>query len=437
MIRKEKMGFLAFLPLIFLFLAYVVVAIIKGTGGTFSLQTVSALIIALIIALLMGPQKFDDKVDIFCQAVANPGLSLTILIFMCSGIFSKVATEMGAVDSIVNLILQFAPPHLLYAGVFTVSAFLSLCIGTSVGTCTAMVPLALGLCETVGLDYNIAFAAVLAGALFGDNLSMISDTTIAATKGVGAEMKDKFRMNFLIVLPAAIVTAVIFGAIGMGSDISTASIEIGGYSLIKILPYLYVLIAALAGMNVLIVLLSATGFAGIVGLMTSTITFQSFLNLLTDGVTKMASAIAMIILVTGIMGLVRAYGGVEWLTEKLAGSVKSKKGAEYSIFALSGTLVLAMANTTMAIITAVPLAKEIADKYSISPKRTACLLDLGSTTLQGFVFYGGFYPIIMNLAGCGELWSIYRHCYYFIAVFVMAMLSIHFGLFTGEKKNKN
>lgn len=436
MIRKKDMGIWAFLPLFILVGAYIAVAIGNAILGTrYSLPILAVLMICTAIGLLMGPQKLDDKIDFFCKGAADKGLILTILIFMLAGCFSKVASATGAVDSTVYLVLQFVSPKFLYTGIFLISAFLSLCIGTSVGTCTAMVPIAHGLCLSTGLDINIAFAGVIAGAVFGDNLSMVSDTTIAATKGVGAEMKDKFRMNFKIVLPAAIATAIVFAVIGMKS-ITGGAIAVGEYNIVKIIPYLYVLVTAISGMNIFAVLASASAVSAIVGFLTNSLTFAGLLVAISEGIMKMATVIIMAIFVKGIMGLIEAYGGIEWLTQKLTQNIKSKKGAQYSIGALSAIFTLAMNSTTMAIITAVPLGKDIGERYGISPKRVACLLDLFSTTAMGFLFWNGLYYIVQNLAGAGDIMGMFSHCYYFIFVMISTVISIQFDIFNDKKEKK-
>ena len=328
----KNYGGFAFIPLIIFLVIYL------GGGMFFSALGVekpfnqlprhAALLIGVIVAFGMNRKmKLDDKINIFTTTSGEAGVMMMALIFLLAGAFAGVAKGMGGVSSVVNLGLTFVPQQFLVPGLFAISAFISTAMGTSTGTLVAVAPIALGISEKTGLNPAISLAAVLGGAMFGDNLSVISDTTIAATRGVGCEMKDKFRMNFLIAIPAAIATLIAFTVVGGSGQIEGDL----SYNLIKVVPYLGVLAAAIAGVNVFLVLIGGILFAGIVGFATESMTFVSFFQSIASGMDSMMNVTIMAILIRGLIGLIKTYGGIEWLVSKITGNIKTRKGAEYSI----------------------------------------------------------------------------------------------------------
>ena len=335
---------------------------------------------------------------------------MIVLIYLMAGGFQGAAAAMGGKDSVVNLCLHFIPVKLLVPGVFLMCCFISTSIGTSMGTIAAMAPIAINVAQGAHLNVAVVGAAVIGGSYFGDNLSMISDTTISAAEGCGSEMKDKFKMNFFIALPAAIVAMIlysIFGGVGSGA------IEAGSYNIIEVLPYFIVLIAALMGVNVAVVLF--------VGILASG-----------SGMSDMFSISIVAILVSGIIGLVREYGGVEWLVGAISSKIKSRRGAEYGIGLMSGILSAAMVNNTIAIIVTCPIAKEIGEKYKIAPKRLASLVDIFACAFIALMPHDGGMLMITALAVVSPL-NVLKYSFYMFGLIIATCVTIQFGLM--DKKN--
>lgn len=437
MSTKKTLGAMAFLPFVVLIGAVVantLVNVILGRPQAGNgLPILAVVFLAVVVALLYGKGSVNERVECFTKSAADPSTMMMILIFLLAGSFTSVSRTMGAADSLVNLCLHFIPGSMIYAGIMLVSGIISLSIGTSVGTVTAMAPIAAGLVAQCGLDINIALSACAAGAMFGDNLSMISDTTISATKGLGVEMKDKFKMNFLMVLPAFAVAVIIYIVLGRSS--SAAALEIGEYSIIKIIPYMFVIVAALLGMNVMNVLLCGIGIASAIGFAYGNFTIISLLKAISDGMSGMSQIVIMAVMIKGMMGIISMNGGIEWLIQKLTGNVKSKKGAQVSIAALSAILGALLRSTT-GIIVAAPLVKQINDKYDMDPRRSASLLDMFATSVNGFVFWDGMTFLLTQLAGCGSPLGIVRHSYYSISVIVVVAITIIFNINVEFKKKQ-
>lgn len=395
--QKKNLGAAAFLPLIVFLACYV------GCGITFTLMGVTepfgkfprhvALLAGCAVALLLNRKmNVADKLNIMTTNMGNSGVMMIVLIYLMAGGFQGAAAAMGGKDSVVNLCLHFIPVKLLVPGVFLMCCFISTSIGTSMGTIAAMAPIAINVAQGAHLNVAVVGAAVIGGSYFGDNLSMISDTTISAAEGCGSEMKDKFKMNFFIALPAAIVAIIlysIFGGVGSGA------IEAGSYNIIEVLPYFIVLIAALMGVNVAVVL-----FVGI--------------------------------LASGIIGLVREYGGVEWLVGAISSKIKSRRGAEYGIGLMSGILSAAMVNNTIAIIVTCPIAKEIGEKYKIAPKRLASLVDIFACAFIALMPHDGGMLMITALADVSPL-NVLKYSFYMFGLIIATCVTIQFGLM--DKKN--
>lgn len=433
--EPKNLKALAFVPLIVFLALYIGFGLYftnLGTEGAFrQFPRHVALIVGVGIALIMNRGvAFGKKVDVFSENAGNPGVMLIILIYLLAGGFQGAAKSMGGVDSVVNMGLTFIPPQFLVPGIFIMSSFISTAIGTSMGTIAAMAPIAIGVAGRADLNLAVISAAVIGGSYFGDNLSIISDTTISATQGVGADMKDKFRMNLLIALPAAIVASVLYATTGGAGQI-TGDLE---YSVIKVVPYIVVLIAALMGLNVAGVLFIGIIFTGIIGFATGSVGFIEWVQGIGDGMGDMMSISIVAMLISGLIGLIRYYGGVEWLIETITSKIKDRKGAEYGIAFLSGILSVSLVNNTIAIIITAPIAKEIGFKYNIAPKRLASLLDIFACALLSITPHDGGMLIVTGLSGASPI-EVMKHSYYIFALLIFAIITIQFGLLrTKEEK---
>lgn len=308
------------------------------------------------------------------------------LIFLCAGGFSGAVTAAGGVDSTVNLGLSLIPPHFAVAGLFVIGCFISVSMGTSMGTIAALAPIAAGISEQTGFSMAVCIAAVVCGAMFGDNLSMISDTTIAAVKTQGCEMKDKFRANFLIVLPAAIITMIFFWLVTRGMNYEIKAV--GDYHLMEVVPYLVVLIGALIGINVFLVLIGGIVISLIVGIGAGNIVLSEMFSVVGDGVTSMYDITVISMIVACIVSLVRANGGIQFILDLIRKRIRGKRGAQAGIALLAFLVDLCTANNTVAIVMSGPIAKEISEEYGVDPKRSASLLDMFTSVGQGLIPYG-------------------------------------------------
>ena len=345
---------LALLPLLVFIIVYIASALLAKDFYTVSI--IVPFLAATLVALVMNRKvKFDEKVEIFCKGAGNTDIILMILIFILAGAFAEVAKSMGAVDSTVNLGLSILPSNIMIAGIFVIACFISLSVGTSMGTIVALAPIAVGVAEKTGILTAIAVAAVVCGSMFGDNLSMISDTTIAATRTQGCEMKDKFKMNFKIVLPAAIITALIFVLITKDGTITV--VETLDYSLIKIVPYIAVIVGSLVGLNVIVVLLGGILISGIIGLIGGSFDLLGFFGATADGIVGMSELIIISILIAGTIEIIKYNGGIDFIISKGLRGFKSKMGAEIGIAALVSLVDICTANNTVAIVTVGPIAK--------------------------------------------------------------------------------
>ena len=434
--NQKKLGASAFLPLIVFLVLYV------GCGITFTLLGVEspfgqfprhvALLAGIAVALLLAPKvKVSEELDVFCQNMGNSGVMMIILIYLMAGGFQGAAAATGGKSSVINLALHFIPVSLLVPGVFLMCCFISTAIGTSMGTIAAMAPVAIGVAQGAGLKPAIVCAAVIGGCYLGDDLSMISDTTISAAQGCGSEMKDKFRMNFLMALPAAIIAMVLYAILG---GHGSGAVEAGAYSVIQVLPYIVVLVTALMGINVAVVLFVGILMTGVIGLAQGTVGFFEWVQAIGGGMSDMFSISIVAALISGIIGLVRYYGGVEWLVGAITSRIKNRRGAEYGIGLLSGVLSAALVNNTIGIIVTCPIAKEIGSKYGIAPKRLASLVDIFACAFLALMPHDGGILIVTELAGCTPL-DILPYSFYMFALIIFTCITIQLGLLrTPEEK---
>lgn len=434
----KKLGFIAFIPL-FVFLALYIGSGLYftnlGTENAFKqFPRHVALLTGIGLALVMNTGvSFNKKLNVFTENAGNSGVMLIGLIYLLAGGFQGAAKAIGGVDSVVNLGLRFIPAHFLIPGVFLISCFISTAIGTSMGTIAAVAPIAIGVATKANMNIAVACSAVIGGAYFGDNLSIISDTTISATQGVGAEMRDKFKMNFLIAFPAAIVAMVLYTFTGKVGEISGDT----SFNLITIIPYIVVLITALLGFNVAGVLFTGIVMTGVIGLLTQNITFLGWIQAIGEGMSDMMSITIVAILISGLIGLIKYYGGVEWLIEKITSKIKDRKGAEYSIAFLCGVLSISLVNNTIAIIISSPIAKEIGKTYHISAKRLASLLDIFACAFLALCPHDGGMLIVTGLANVSPI-EVLKYSFYIFALIIFALATIQLGLLrTKEEKEYN
>lgn len=392
------------------------------TGNFDSMPAIVGFLIALFVAFIQNRKLgFQKKMQIVAKGIGDENIITMCLIFLCAGGFSGAVTAAGGVESTVNFGLSILPSNIAVVGLFVIGCFISVSMGTSMGTIAALAPIAVGISEKTGFSMAICIGAVVCGAMFGDNLSMISDTTIAAVKTQGCEMKDKFKANFLIVLPAAIVTIVIFFLITRnGSFEITQSLD---YSLWKILPYILVLAGALIGINVFPVLIGGTVLSVIVGVATGSMAMGEIFTVIGDGVKGMYDITVISIVVACIVSLVKEYGGIQFILCVIKSKIKGSKGGELGIAGLALLVDMCTANNTVAIVIAGPIAKEVSEEFEIPPKRSASLLDIFTSVGQGLIPYGAQ---LLSAASLTKLtpFEIMPYLYYPILMGVSALCFI-------------
>lgn len=394
------------------------------TGDFYAMPAIVAFLIALAVAFLQNRDlDFGQKITIISRGVGDENIITMCLIFLCAGAFSGAVTAAGGVDSTVNLGLSILPAKVAVAGLFVIGCFISVSMGTSMGTIAALAPIAAGISEKTGFGLAICMGAVVCGAMFGDNLSMISDTTIAAVKTQGCEMKDKFRENFLIVLPAAIITIVLFFLVTMHGDYQMT--EELPYSIWRVVPYLLVLVGALIGINVFVVLLGGTAVSLIVGLATGSLTPATMFSAVGDGVTGMYDITVISIVVACIVSLVREAGGIQFILDLIRRRIRSSRGAEAGIAGLALLVDLCTANNTVAIVMSGPIAKEISTEFGVSSRRSASLLDIFTSVGQGLIPYGAQLLSAASLTGITPF-DILPYLYYPLLMALSAALFIAF-----------
>ncbi len=381
----------ALLPILVFLIVFI------GSGILFhdfyAMPAIVGFLIALVVAFLQNPKRsFADKLSTVAAGMGDQNIMIMCLIFVLAGAFSGAVQAAGGVESTVNFSLTILPPSVAVTGLFVIGCFISTAMGTSVGTIAALAPIAAGISQKTGLSGALCVGAVVCGAMFGDNLSMISDTTIAAARTQGCDMRDKFRENFKIVLPAAIVTLIIFLVVTWNSTYQITGVL--DYNFFKILPYLVVLVGALCGLNVFLVLVLGTVLSVVVGVATGSIAVANIFSVIakgpdgSGGIMNMYDITVISIVVAGIIGLVKANGGIDFLLYTIRKRVKTKKGAQFGIAALSSLVDISTANNTVAIVITGPIAKDISDEFGLTSKRTASLLDIFTSVWQGIIPYG-------------------------------------------------
>lgn len=421
--RKEN-GF-TLLPIIVFLIIFLGVGI--GFGDFYYMPVIVAFLIALLVAFLQNRKlSFDDKIKIISKGIGEENIVTMCMIFLCAGAFSGAVTATGGVENTVNLGLSILPPSSVIVGIFIIGCFISISMGTSMGTIVALSPIAVEIGEKTGSNIGICMGAVLCGAMFGDNLSMISDTTIAAVKTQGCEMKDKFKENFFVVLPAAILTVIFFLLVSKNTK-TIINAELS-YNVLNVLPYIMVFIGALIGLNVFTILIAGTLFSLIIGVFTNYIEISEIFIAIgggningknIDGVIGMYDITIISIIIACIIALIKENGGIRFILSKIKRRIKTKRGAKYGIAGLSALVDACTANNTVAVVMAGPVVKEISDEYGISAKESASLLDIFTSAIQGILPYGTqilsasalsgitpfeilpyvYYPILMAVSG--------------------------------------
>ena len=419
--KKKDYGWKGFLPLLTFLAIYLGGGLIftaMGYGGDSFKQIprMAALVGALLVCMLLGGKErsLEFRMDTFCKGMSNQGTMIMIMVFLLAGAFSGVAKAMGGVQATANLGLSLVPTQFLFAGLFLISAFMATAMGTSMGTISA-----------VGATLNVACAigTVLGGAMFGDNLCMICDTTIAATRGCGCEMRDKFKMNGLIAAVAAVLAMIVYTIVGSAAEL-TGDFT---YDIIKVVPYIFILVFALTGCNVFVLLLAGIGVAGAIGFGTGSFDVPGFAQAMGSGMSGMYDICLIALLLRGVGGIAEELGAIDWLVKKMHASVKSRKGAEYMTAGMVSVFDAALANNTIAIMMAAPLVRKVvADRY-VAPKRVASLLDIFSCVVQGIIPHGGQVLLCISLTGLSPFSVIGANFYCFILA-IVAICTIQFGL---------
>ncbi len=413
--NKPKANGKALLPILVFLVLYLGIGIfyeyirpMEGQMGFYIMSVVLAFTIAWITAMAQDRKRsFDEKIHLCAKGIGDDNITIMIFIFLFAGMFGGIAKAAGGAASTANFLLELLPGSIAIPGIFLIASLISMSMGTSTGTVTVLVPIAVSLAQSTGLSIAYCVGIVVGGAMFGDNLSFISDTTIAATKTQGVEMKDKFKTNFKIALPAALITLIIIAVAGSRPS------EIGSfdYNIWQALPYFIVLIAALAGVNVFFVLGGGTILFFLVGMFTGSLTFTSALTSMGDGLSGMFETIIVTLLVASIGALMKANGGFEAILGFIKKHAKGRKGGMLGIAAMTGLFDIATANNTVTIVLAGPIAKEISDEYDIDPKKTASILDTISCVFQGIIPYGAQLLIAAGLAGISGV-AIMPYLYY-------------------------
>ena len=424
---SNRRGLIALSPLFVFLCVYLISSIVAH--DFYAIPVSSAFLIATVYAMAISKGKtLESKISTFSEGAGNKNVLLMIWIFAIAGAFAATAKEIGAIDATVNLAMSILPGKFIFAGLFLAACFISMSIGTSVGTIVALVPIAPGIATELaaggatGFICSPAFitAIIVGGSFFGDNLSFISDTTIAATKTQNCSMKDKFKVNFKIVMPAALIVCALYVILGQSIVFSPDTERIKWMLLI---PYVSVIGLALSGVNVISVLCIGIGLNAILGFSLKLFTWSGFLGTIGSGISGMGDLIIVTLLAGGMLELIRTGGGLDYIVRKMTEHIKSKRGAEMSIAALVSLANLCTANNTIAIITVGGIANEISKRFGLDPRKVASILDTFSCLIQGIIPYGAQMLLASGLAGISAM-SISTYLYYPMVMGLCAILAI-------------
>lgn len=422
---SNKKGLLALSPLILLI---ALIALFTGYSAEESHKdtslslTVTFMISSIYAVAISGGMPIRKRIDTYSRGAGANNLMLMLWIYVLAGAFAASAKAMEAVDATVNLALSLLPASMILPGLFLAACFISLSIGTSVGTIVALVPIAAGLAHSVDANLALTVAIIVGGAYFGDNLSFISDTTVVATQTQGCQMSDKFRVNALIVIPAAIIILIIYGILGAGTKAPT---HIDAVQYMKVLPYIVVLVTAIAGMNVMAVLTLGSILCGIIGIIDGGYDIFGWFSAMGNGVIGMGELIIIAMMAGGMLEIIRENGGIDFIISKITAHVNSKRGAELSIAALVSMVNICTANNTVAILTVGNISKKIGDKFGVDNRKAASILDTFSCTIQGLIPYGVQMLLAAGLSGLSPL-DIIPYLYYPMAIGLAALFAILF-----------
>ena len=414
-------GLKAVSPLLVFLLVYVLSSL--AAGDFYKVPITAAFLIASVYGVAIGigrGQRLSDRVAVFSKGAGERNVLLMLWIFILAGAFAGSARAIGAVDATVSATLRLLPGGMLLSGLFLAACFISMAVGTSVGTIVALVPIAAGIATQTGAEPALLVGLIVGGAFFGDNLSFISDTTIAATKTQGCEMADKFKANFWIALPAALAVALLY--LFLGREIGSG-VDAGAVKPLLILPYLLVIVLAICGMDVLAVLVTGIIANALIGILGGALGWIDFLKACGDGIAGMGELIIVTILAGGLLEVIRHDGGLDALIRGLTRRISGKRGAELSVAALVSLVNVCTANNTIAIITSGPLAREITKRFGLDSRKTASILDTFSCLIQGILPYGAQMLMASGLAGIAAT-AIIPRLYYPFALGIVALLSI-------------
>lgn len=418
---KNIKGFIALSPLLFFLIVYTVTSILASDFYKVPI-TVAFLLSSIYGVAVVGKGSLNKRVKAFCKGAGTDNIILMLLIFILAGAFASAAKAMGSIDATVNLTLSIMPSYMILAGLFIASCFISLAVGTSVGTIVALAPIAVGLAEKTGGSVAFLTAVVVGGAFFGDNLSFISDTTIMATKTQNCKMSDKFWANLPIVLPAAIIVLVVY--IVMGFNVGEPA-QLSSVSVIKVLPYIIVLVTAVMGFNVMAVLTLGIVSCGIIGLADGSYDIYGLFAAMGDGIMVMSELIIVTVLAAGLLAIIKLGGGISFIIEKMTRRIHGKRGAELSIGCLVALVNVCTANNTIAILTVGDISRHIAEQYGVDARRAASILDTFSCVMQGILPYGAQILIASGLAKISPI-EIIPHLYYPVMMGIVGVLCILF-----------
>lgn len=428
---SNKKGLLALSPLfllIVLIVAFTVYSVDASHKDTNLSLTVAFMISSIYAIAISGGMPIKSRVDTYSKGAGANNLMLMLWIYVLAGSFAASAKAMGAVDATVNLALSILPASMILPGLFLAACFISVSIGTSVGTVVALVPIAAGLAHSMDVNTGMMTAIIVGGAYFGDNLSFISDTTVVATQTQNCKMSDKFRVNSLIVVPAAVIVLAIYAVMGIGLQAPT---DIPKVEYVKVLPYLVVLVTAVAGMNVMAVLTMGTLLCGVIGvscqLLGATGGYDLFgwFSAMGNGIIGMGELVIIAMMAGGMLEIIRENGGINYIIDKITAHVSNKRGAELSIAALVSMVNVCTANNTVAILTVGNIAKKIGDKFGVDNRKAASILDTFSCTVQGLIPYGVQMLLAAGLAKLSPM-DILPYLYYPLAIGIAALFSILF-----------